>query len=281
MALRVADRVHVLSRGQSCTRAPRRSSRPTARSPRGILGCEMKRVAVIGVGLLGTAVAERLLGGGFEVRGYDTRPRQLEALRFRGLRPARSVAEAVDGAEAVFTILPSLDAVESVYTGPDGLVDRAPRDAVAPPDEHVSPAARQAARRGVRRRAGFAFLDTPISGTSTHGRARQLHDLRRRRSPPLRALPARVRRDRGEDRARRRRSARPRSPSSPTNLIGRHQRDRARRGARARGQGGPRARARCSPIAARESRPARGMIDMRGPLMVTHASSRTSSSTCS
>jgi 3-hydroxyisobutyrate dehydrogenase-like beta-hydroxyacid dehydrogenase len=50
----------------------------------------MKRIGVVGVGLLGTAVASRLLEGRFEVVGYDTRPEQVTALRGRGLRPARS-----------------------------------------------------------------------------------------------------------------------------------------------------------------------------------------------
>jgi 3-hydroxyisobutyrate dehydrogenase-like beta-hydroxyacid dehydrogenase len=35
----------------------------------------MKRIAVVGVRLLGGAVAERLLGNGFEVTGYDVIPR--------------------------------------------------------------------------------------------------------------------------------------------------------------------------------------------------------------
>jgi len=125
----------------------------------------MKRVAIIGVGLLGSAVADRLLAAGLEVHGYDTRPRQLEALRFRGLRPAHSVAEAAAGAEAVFTILPSLEAVEAVFTGPGGLVERAPRDAVLLQMSTISPPL--ARRLGETCAAqGVAFLDTPISGTS-------------------------------------------------------------------------------------------------------------------
>ena len=126
----------------------------------------MKRVAIIGVGLLGSAVADRLLAAGLEVAGHDTRPRQLEALRFHGLRAARSVAEAAAGAEAVFTILPSLEAVESVFTGPDGLVERAPRDAVLLQMSTISPPL--ARRLGEACAAqGVAFLDTPISGTSS------------------------------------------------------------------------------------------------------------------
>jgi 3-hydroxyisobutyrate dehydrogenase-like beta-hydroxyacid dehydrogenase len=41
----------------------------------------MQRIAIIGVGLLGSAVASRLLQGGFQVTGYDTRPEQVQALR--------------------------------------------------------------------------------------------------------------------------------------------------------------------------------------------------------
>ena len=40
----------------------------------------IQRIAIIGVGLLGSAVASRLLTGGFAVTGYDSRPDQLKAL---------------------------------------------------------------------------------------------------------------------------------------------------------------------------------------------------------
>ena len=43
----------------------------------------MKRIAVVGVGLLGSAVASRLLAGGFTVTGYDTRPDQMAGLASR------------------------------------------------------------------------------------------------------------------------------------------------------------------------------------------------------
>jgi len=125
----------------------------------------MTRVGIIGVGLLGGAVAERLLAGGVEVAAYDTRPRQLEALRFRGLRPARSIEEAAAGAAAVFTVLPSLDAVDSVFTGPDGLLERAPRDAVLLQMSTISTSLARRLGEACAARA-IAFLDTPISGTS-------------------------------------------------------------------------------------------------------------------
>ena len=53
----------------------------------------MKRIGIIGVGLLGSAVASRLLKAKFEVKGYDTRPEQVMALQSQGLIAAGSVAE--------------------------------------------------------------------------------------------------------------------------------------------------------------------------------------------
>lgn len=126
----------------------------------------MKRIGVIGVGLLGSAVATRLLAGGLTVKGYDTRRESLEALRSRGLVPAASIAEAAQGAEAVFTILPALDIVEAVVTGPGGLLECARPGTVILQMSTISPPLTRAL--GVAAEAaGFPFLDTPMSGTSS------------------------------------------------------------------------------------------------------------------
>ena len=53
----------------------------------------MERIGIIGVGLLGSSVASRLLKRDFEVKGYDTRPEQIKALCAQGLIAARSIAE--------------------------------------------------------------------------------------------------------------------------------------------------------------------------------------------
>ncbi|MBI2555516.1 MAG: NAD(P)-dependent oxidoreductase [Candidatus Rokubacteria bacterium] len=125
----------------------------------------MRRIGIVGVGLLGSAVASRLLQHGFEVRGYDIRPEQVEALRPQGLRPAASLAEAAVGAEAVFTILPSLESAEQVVRGPGGLVETAPREATLIQMSTISPDLTR--RLGEAAAAkGLGFLDAPMSGTS-------------------------------------------------------------------------------------------------------------------
>ena len=125
----------------------------------------MQRIGIIGVGLLGSAVAARLLQSGFDVMGYDIRAEQVAALRPQGLRIAASVAAAAEGAEAIFTILPTLESVEAVICGPGGLIATAPPTAILMQMSTISPAL--TCRLGEAAAAkGRRFLDTPISGTS-------------------------------------------------------------------------------------------------------------------
>jgi len=125
----------------------------------------MKRIGIVGVGLLGSAVASRLLQGKFAVTGYDTRAEPLMALKARGLIAARSVAEAVAEAEAIFTILPSLESVEAVILGSGGILQTAPRGATLVQMSTISPElTRRLAKAAVAN--GIGFLDAPMSGTS-------------------------------------------------------------------------------------------------------------------
>ncbi len=125
----------------------------------------MRQIGIIGVGLLGSAVASRLLQGSFQVAGYDIRPEQVAALRPHGLRPAASIAEATAGADAVFTILPSLESADAVVRGPGGLLETAPRGMTLIQMSTISPDLTR--RFGEAAAAkGLGFLDAPMSGTS-------------------------------------------------------------------------------------------------------------------
>ncbi len=125
----------------------------------------MKRIGIIGVGLLGSAVASRLLKAKFEVKGYDARPEQLKALQPQGLIAAGSVADTAAEADAVFTILPSLESVETAILGTGGLLETAPRSTTLIQMSTISPElTRRLAKAALAK--GLGFLDTPMSGTS-------------------------------------------------------------------------------------------------------------------
>jgi len=125
----------------------------------------IQRIAIIGVGLLGSAVASRLLDGGFRVTGYDNRPEQLQALRSRGLEVAATLKDAVTGADLVFTILPSLETVEAAVVGQGGIVASLARPGTVVQMSTISPTlTRRLAEAAAA--AGLGFLDAPMSGTS-------------------------------------------------------------------------------------------------------------------
>jgi 3-hydroxyisobutyrate dehydrogenase-like beta-hydroxyacid dehydrogenase len=125
----------------------------------------MKRIGMIGVGLLGSAVASRLLKAGFEVTAYDTRPEQTKALQAKGMIAAASLVEAAAGADAVFTILPSLESVEATIVGAGGLIETAPRSCIVIQMSTISPALTRRLADAAAAKA-LGFLDTPMSGTS-------------------------------------------------------------------------------------------------------------------
>ncbi len=126
----------------------------------------VKRIAIAGVGLLGSAVASRLLAAGFDVSGYDTDPKHMPPLESRGLVRASSLGQAVAGAHLVFTVLPTPAVVETVWLGADGLLETAPTSSVLCQMSTIAPGlARHLGAAAAAR--GFAMLDTPVSGMST------------------------------------------------------------------------------------------------------------------
>ena len=200
----------------------------------------MRRIGILGVGLLGSAVASRLLARGFTVTGYDPRREQLDALAATGLVAAGDPAAVVTGADAVLTILTTPDVVETVWLAPGGLLDMAPPTAALLQVSTISP--------GLARRLGEAAqkrglaLSRHTHQRHQHGRGPgRGHHLRGRRAWPGRHVSARVRRDRREDRARRAGGSRL-GGQARGQPRGRDQCHRAGGGTRARGQGRPCAR---------------------------------------
>jgi 3-hydroxyisobutyrate dehydrogenase-like beta-hydroxyacid dehydrogenase len=125
----------------------------------------MATVGIIGLGLLGHAVASRLIAAHHQVIGHDIVPDRVAALVAMGGKGARSAAEVASGAEMVCAILPSLAAVEEAILGRGGVLEASPSGQVVAQMSTISPALteRLAAETAAR---GRAFLDCPVSGTS-------------------------------------------------------------------------------------------------------------------
>jgi 3-hydroxyisobutyrate dehydrogenase-like beta-hydroxyacid dehydrogenase len=122
-------------------------------------------VGIVGLGLLGSAIAARVRSAGRDVVGYDIVPACIERLVALGGTAAKSAADVARTSDAVLTILPSLAAVESAILGADGVVAGGRPGQTIVQMSTISPELTRQLDREVTAR-GLAFLDCPVSGTS-------------------------------------------------------------------------------------------------------------------
>ncbi|HEY1832207.1 MAG TPA: NAD(P)-dependent oxidoreductase [Acidimicrobiales bacterium] len=97
------------------------------------------KMAVLGLGNMGRAVAHRLLSDGHDLTVWNRTPGREKELIAAGATWAESVAAAVPSAEVVFTSLANDDAVQEVALGPEGIQRHLDEDAVYMDLSTVSP----------------------------------------------------------------------------------------------------------------------------------------------
>lgn len=81
-----------------------------------------KKIGLIGLGLVGSALAERFHSDGFSVVGYDIEPQRLEALSKIPIEAADSPCEVAKKCQRLVLSLPNSDVVEKVVEGSDGIL---------------------------------------------------------------------------------------------------------------------------------------------------------------
>jgi len=126
----------------------------------------MQTIGFIGLGHMGGHMAARYMDAGYTVYGEDRDRDQAQWLIDRGLRwvdTPRAVAEA---AEIVMTSLPNDEVIESVASGPDGILAGLQNGKLWADLSTLSPAASRALAARVHKEGnGAQMLDTPVSGS--------------------------------------------------------------------------------------------------------------------
>mgnify|MGYP000897590535 CR=1 FL=1 len=125
-------------------------------------GTAARTIAFLGTGLMGAPMARRLLGAGFRVAVWNRDPSKAEALKGDGATVADSAAQAVDGADVVFTMLSDGKAVTDVLVN-QGVADALKPGAVDIDSSSIAPPiARQHSEMLAAR--GITHIDAPVSG---------------------------------------------------------------------------------------------------------------------
>ncbi len=125
----------------------------------------MARVAMIGLGRMGSGMAGRLLAAGHEVVVANRTPARADALVDAGAVLAATPAEASAGAAAAIVMVSDDEASRGVWGGPDGALAGLPSGAFAIECSTVSaPRVRELARAAGE--AGLRYIDAPVTGGS-------------------------------------------------------------------------------------------------------------------
>jgi 3-hydroxyisobutyrate dehydrogenase-like beta-hydroxyacid dehydrogenase len=123
------------------------------------------RVAVVGLGTMGAAMAGHVLDAGHELTVHNRTREREEDLAARGARRAASPAEAADGADVVVTCVSDGPDLEQVVLGPGGIAETIGRAAVLADCSTVSPTVERRIAEALAGR-GADVLDCPVSGGS-------------------------------------------------------------------------------------------------------------------
>jgi len=130
-----------------------------------VTGGSGETVAVLGIGIMGSAMARNLAAAGLRTKAWDRSASATAPLSGTGVRVAASPQEAVRDARVVITMLPTGDVVTSVMFG-EGVPEAfAPGAVWAQMGTIGVTATAEIAGRLARQRPDVMLVDAPVSGS--------------------------------------------------------------------------------------------------------------------
>src|SRR3954468_20099500 len=132
----------------------------------------MAKLAFLGLGLMGTPMATRLLEAGNTLTVWNRSPERIRPVVDRGASAASTPADAVAGADAAITMLTNGQAFEDVVFGPDGVASALTPGQLLIDMSTVGPdAVRSVAGRLPN---GVTLVDAPVRGSVPEATAGRL-----------------------------------------------------------------------------------------------------------
>lgn len=127
----------------------------------------MAVIAFIGLGQMGAPMASNLLKQGHQLSVFDVDADAVQRLVEKGAQPARSPAQAAEGAEFVITMLPNGDLVRRVLLGEEGVCESLSPQALVIDMSTIHPLQTDKLIAELHAK-GFAMMDVPVGRTSDH-----------------------------------------------------------------------------------------------------------------
>lgn len=129
------------------------------------LTADQVKVGFIGLGNMGSRIAQRLLDHGYPLVAYDMNNAKTEAVVAKGGFAAKSIPELARIVDVILSCLTNDEAVQSVYAGPQGVFAQARPGTIVLEMSTISPeTSRELHRLGAK--SGIEVLDVAISGST-------------------------------------------------------------------------------------------------------------------
>ena len=125
---------------------------------------QVENIAVIGAGIMGSAISTRLLSVGQSVTVFDLDPVKLAALAEKGAKVATSIADAVSQSDFVILSLNHADIVRKAVFGPQGVSSVASPEKLLIDMSSIDPRDTAEMSAKLASETGMKWVDCPLSG---------------------------------------------------------------------------------------------------------------------
>lgn len=130
-----------------------------------VFSADQVKLGFVGLGNMGSRIAQRLINHGYQVWVYDRSPDKAKALAAQGGSAASSIRELANNVDVVLSCVTNDAAVRSVYLGVEGFFAVARAGTFALEMSTISPeTSRELHRLGARN--GIELMDVAISGST-------------------------------------------------------------------------------------------------------------------
>lgn len=123
----------------------------------------VEKIGFIGLGVLGSAMAPNLIKSGFQVIGYDIRPKALRELELLGMKIANSPRDVASQCNVLITCLATVDVLLDVFGGHEG-IDKADKAGQIVIEASTFPVEDKEKAKSLMEHVGKKMLDCPVSG---------------------------------------------------------------------------------------------------------------------
>jgi 3-hydroxyisobutyrate dehydrogenase len=130
---------------------------------------ENLRIGFIGLGIMGSPMAQNLLKAGFQLTVYSRSKPPVDLLVSIGAKSAPSPKAVAERSDLVITMVTDSEAVRDVVLGPGGMIEGAHEGLVLIDMSTISPSVTRSVSASLAAK-GVSMLDAPVSGGDTGAR---------------------------------------------------------------------------------------------------------------